>query len=66
MSLVIAAPDAAEKFGGGRPEDHAVPFRASLAGEHRIISKAAAELEGHNLYHKRSQAAGVQREVSTE
>ena len=52
LGLVIAAPDAAEKFGGGgRLEDH------------RILSRA--ELEGHNLY-KRSQAAAVggQREAS--
>ena len=52
LGLVIAAPDAAEKFGGGgRLEDH------------RILTKA--ELEGHSLY-KRSQvaAAGGQREAS--
>ena len=61
LGLVIAAPDAAEKFGSGRPtEDHAVPFRV---GEHRVNSKiGAADLEGHNLY-KRSHAAGGQREV---
>ena len=61
LGLVIAAPDAAEKFGGSRPtEDLAVPFRV---GEHRVNSKAAeADLDGHNLY-KRSHAAGGQREV---
>ena len=51
LGLVIAAPEAVEKFGGGR-----------LAEDHRILSKA--ELEGHNLY-KKNQAAGGQREASS-
>ena len=49
LGLVIAAPDAAEKF-GGRLEDH------------RILSRP--ELEGQNLY-KRGQAPGGQREASS-
>ena len=48
LGLVIAAPDAAEKF-GGRLE------------EHRILSRP--DLEGQNLY-KRTQAPGGQREAS--
>ena len=49
LGLVIAAPDAAEKF-GGRLEDHRIPSRA--------------EIEVQNLY-KRSQAPGGQREASS-
>lgn len=49
LGLVIAAPDAAEKF-GGRLEDNRIPSRA--------------DLEGQSLY-KRTQAPGGQREAST-
>ena len=48
LGLVIAAPDAAEKF-GGRLEDHRIPSRA--------------DLEGQSIY-KRTQAPGGQREAS--
>ena len=49
LGLVIAAPDAAEKF-GGRLEDHRIPSRP--------------DLDGQNLY-KRTQAPGGQREASS-
>ena len=67
LGLLIAAPDAAERFNGGRAtvdtEEQRVPINGGT--EHRSVSKAAAAvvLEGHHSY-KRCHSAGGQREAS--
>ena len=67
LGLLIASPDAAERFNGGRApvdtEEQRVPINGGT--EHRSVSKASAAvvLEGHHSF-KRCHSAGGQREAS--